>query len=72
LQNSTQPIPDFVELSLDDRDVDLAAEGVDIAIRAGALADSANLIARRLFVAGKPVQRLSTWSALDDRNIQMN
>jgi len=40
----------FVELSLDDRDVDLAAEGVDIAIRAGALADSANLIARRLFV----------------------
>lgn len=40
----------FVELSLDDRDVDLAAESVDIAIRAGALADSANLIARRLFV----------------------
>lgn len=40
----------FVDLSLDDRDVDLAAEGVDVAVRAGALADSANLIARRLFV----------------------
>lgn len=38
-----------VELSLDDRDVDLAAEGVDVAVRVGSLADSANLIARRLF-----------------------
>ncbi len=38
-----------VELSLDDRDVDLAEEGVDIALRFGSLADSANLIARRLF-----------------------
>lgn len=39
-----------VEVSLDDRDIDLAAEGVDVAIRVGALADSANLIARRLFL----------------------
>lgn len=39
-----------VELSLDDQDVDLAAEGVDVAVRVGALADSANLIARRLFL----------------------
>jgi LysR family transcriptional regulator for bpeEF and oprC len=39
-----------VELSLDDRDVDLAAEGFDVVIRVGALADSANLIARRLFL----------------------
>lgn len=39
-----------VELSLDDRDVELAAEGVDVAVRVGALADSANLIARRLFL----------------------
>lgn len=39
-----------VELSLDDKDIDLAAEGVDVAIRVGALADSANLMARRLFL----------------------
>lgn len=39
-----------VELSLDDRDVDLAAEGFDVVIRVGTLADSANLIARRLFL----------------------
>jgi len=39
-----------VELSLNDKDIDLAAEGVDIAIRVGNLADSANLIARRLFL----------------------
>jgi len=38
-----------VELSLDDRDVDLAAEGVDVALRIGSLPDSANLIARHLF-----------------------
>ncbi|WP_235006835.1 hypothetical protein [Calothrix rhizosoleniae] len=39
-----------MELSLDDRDVDLAAEGFDVVIRVGTLADSANLIARRLFL----------------------
>jgi LysR family transcriptional regulator, regulator for bpeEF and oprC len=39
-----------VELSLDDREVDLAAEGFDVVVRVGALADSANLIARRLFL----------------------
>ncbi|BAY84988.1 transcriptional regulator LysR family protein [Calothrix parasitica NIES-267] len=39
-----------VELSLNDKDIDLAAEGVDVAIRVGTLADSANLIARRLFL----------------------
>ncbi|MEM7593781.1 MAG: LysR family transcriptional regulator [Cyanobacteria bacterium P01_A01_bin.83] len=39
-----------VELSLDDREVDLAAEGFDVVVRTGALADSANLIARRLFL----------------------
>lgn len=38
-----------VELLLDDRDVDLAADGVDVALRIGPLPDSANLIARRLF-----------------------
>ncbi len=39
-----------VELSLDDKDIDLAELGVDVAIRVGALADSANLIGRRLFL----------------------
>ena len=39
-----------VELSLDDREVDLAAEGFDVVIRVGALADSANLIAISLFL----------------------
>lgn len=39
----------LVELSLDDRDVELAAEGIDVAVRVGSLPDSANLIARRLF-----------------------
>jgi LysR family transcriptional regulator, regulator for bpeEF and oprC len=39
-----------VELSLEDREVDLAAESFDVVIRVGTLADSANLIARRLFV----------------------
>ena len=38
-----------VELSLDDRAVDLAGEAVDVVIRAGGLDDSANLVARRLF-----------------------
>lgn len=38
-----------VELSLDDRAIDLAGEAVDVVIRAGGLDDSANLVARRLF-----------------------
>ncbi|WP_299631911.1 LysR family transcriptional regulator [uncultured Roseobacter sp.] len=38
-----------IELWLDDRAVDLAGDAVDIAIRAGALSDRANLIARRVF-----------------------
>ena len=38
-----------VELSFDDRQVDLAAEGVDVAIRIGELTDSANIVARKLF-----------------------
>lgn len=38
-----------LELSLEDRDVDLAAEQADVAVRAGALPDSANLVARKLF-----------------------
>jgi LysR family transcriptional regulator, regulator for bpeEF and oprC len=39
-----------VELSLDDKEVNLATEGVDVVIRVGALVDSANLMARRLFL----------------------
>lgn len=38
-----------IELSLDDRAVDLAGEAVDVVIRAGSLDDSVNLVARRLF-----------------------
>lgn len=38
-----------LDLALEDRYVDLAAEGVDVAIRTGPLADNASLIARRLF-----------------------
>ncbi|MEM9784473.1 MAG: LysR family transcriptional regulator [Pseudomonadota bacterium] len=38
-----------VELSFDDRQVDLASDGIDIAIRIGRLGDSANVVARKLF-----------------------
>ncbi|MEM7518172.1 MAG: LysR family transcriptional regulator, partial [Planctomycetota bacterium] len=38
-----------VELMFEDRQVDLVAEGVDIAIRIGQLGDSPNLVARKLF-----------------------
>ena len=38
-----------VELSLDDREVDLAADSFDVVIRTGALADNVNLVARRFF-----------------------
>lgn len=38
-----------LELSLEDRSVDLAAERIDVAVRAGPLPDSANLIGRKLF-----------------------
>lgn len=38
-----------VELAFDDRTVDLAAEGVDVAIRVGQLGDSANIVARKLY-----------------------
>lgn len=40
-----------VELRLDDRAADLAAEGLDIVIRAGDLSDNVNLVARRFFDA---------------------
>ena len=38
-----------VEVNFDDRIVDLAAEGIDLAVRLGALSDSANLVVRKLF-----------------------
>ncbi|MEW2917317.1 LysR family transcriptional regulator [Ruegeria sp. ANG10] len=38
-----------VELRFEDRIVDLASEGIDVAIRIGTLGDSANLVARKLF-----------------------
>ena len=46
----TYRYPDIeLELSLEDREVDLAAERIDVAIRAGSLPDSANLVGRKLF-----------------------
>ncbi|WP_299410414.1 LysR family transcriptional regulator [uncultured Roseobacter sp.] len=38
-----------VELVLDDKTVDLAAEAVDVVIRSGSLADSVNLVAKKLY-----------------------
>ena len=38
-----------VELKFEDRQVDLGAEGIDVAIRIGSLGNSANLVARKLF-----------------------
>lgn len=38
-----------IELLFEDRQVDLAGEGVDIAIRIGQLGDSPNMVARKLF-----------------------
>lgn len=44
-----QAFPDLtLEVSMDDQTVNLAAQGVDVAIRTGSLGDSANLIASRL------------------------
>lgn len=46
----TAQYPDVeLELSLEDREVDLAGDRIDIAIRTGHLADSASLIGRKLF-----------------------
>ena len=38
-----------IELVLDDRASDLAADGLDVVVRAGALDDNANLVARKFF-----------------------
>ncbi|TNE65683.1 MAG: LysR family transcriptional regulator [Alphaproteobacteria bacterium] len=44
--------PDIsVELRLEDRAADLAAEGLDLVVRAGELSDNSNLVARRFFEA---------------------
>lgn len=49
LKSFTQAFPEIVlDISMDDRAVDLAAQGVDVVIRTGQLSDSANLIASRL------------------------
>lgn len=49
LKEFTQAFPEItLDISMDDRAVDLAAEGVDIVLRTGQLSDSANLIASRL------------------------
>ncbi|MEM0942353.1 MAG: LysR family transcriptional regulator [Pseudomonadota bacterium] len=38
-----------VELKFEDRQIDLAAEGIDVAVRIGELNDSASIVARKLF-----------------------
>ena len=49
LKAFTQAFPDIaLDISMDDRPVDLAEQGIDVAIRTGQLSDSANLIARQL------------------------
>lgn len=49
LKGFTQAFPDIMlDISMDDRTVDLAAEGIDIVLRTGQPSDSANLIASRL------------------------
>lgn len=49
LKAFTQAFPEItLDISMDDRFVDLAEQGVDIVIRTGNLSDSANLIARQL------------------------
>jgi LysR family transcriptional regulator, regulator for bpeEF and oprC len=60
LPTFTQAFPEIVlDISMDDRTVDLAEHGIDIAIRTGQLSDSANLIIRQLvtyplIVCGSP------------------
>ena len=49
LKGFTQAFPEItLDICMDDRAVNLAAEGVDIVLRTGQLSDSANLIASRL------------------------
>ncbi len=49
LKRFTQAFPKItLDIAMDDRAVDLAAEGIDIVLRTGQLSDSANLIASRL------------------------
>ncbi|MGF1588305.1 MAG: LysR family transcriptional regulator [Pleurocapsa sp.] len=49
LKAFTQAFPEIaLDISMDDRLVDLAEQGIDIAIRTGQLSDSANLIIRQL------------------------
>ncbi|AFY93223.1 LysR family transcriptional regulator [Chamaesiphon minutus] len=60
LKAFTQAFPEIaLDISMDDRPVDLAEQGIDIAIRTGQLSDSANLIIRQLLtyplmVCGSP------------------
>lgn len=60
LQAFTQQFPEItLDISLDDCTVDLADQGIDVVLRTGQLADSANLIARQivtypLVVCGSP------------------
>ncbi len=60
LKGFSQAFPEIaLDISMDDRHVDLADQGIDVVIRTGQLSDSANLIARQLvtyslIVCGSP------------------
>lgn len=60
IKELTQAFPEIVlDISMDDRTVDLAEQGIDVAIRTGQLSDRANLIVRQLvayplIVCGSP------------------
>lgn len=65
LKAFTQKFPEItLDVSLDDRAVGLADQGIDVVLRTGQLSDSANLIARQLVTYPSVVCSSSTYSRL--------